>query len=651
MADYKNMIYKLFQNYNIYGSEALYYISFYIYNIKFNSVDLSNFDSLEKCRVDFVGRYNIFSSLDVRKLDLQTINKLDSIIKDYKINKQNFIDEFFRYYIENDNLINVKEYSKFYNNDKLADWIINLIKPTTNIDIYDGNIKINSFTEKLINSSNYNKIYGNQPNQIIYDLIIFNIFLKNNINLSKQISTNDILYNDIISKVSNNDSSDICFYDLIIYDFSNSQHNIIHANCCSKIKKLKIRGTKYEPLLLQLIMMSLNKNGKALIIVPDILLFGDSSQAIESRKYLIENFNIKKICQLDESLLDVKSIKKSIIYFENNGTTTNINFTKLNFNLEEENILTVNINQLKQNDYSLYCKMYKEIKVMPKELKFIQVNKLFEFKNNNNQKCLMINKYYKSTESVKFLVDSELKSSDVYYLVLKSNNTEYIDDFLFYYVENILNRKINLYIKGKMNQIDTNKVLNIDIPILPLEIQQAVCNYYTMINNISKNIIIKIDMYQNLVNEIFKTIPNNNITELSNICTLYIDSNHPTNNKLIGVIKNGLSAGCAYLNNKELSNNSYYLEVTDNNFLLEYVYYWLKFNKNKLSELSNLTSQTNLNKTNLLSFNIPIIDLTIQKNIILYSETFYNLIDKHNLELITIKETDIMNIINSIHKL
>jgi restriction endonuclease S subunit len=100
-----------------------------------------------------------------------------------------------------------------------------------------------------------------------------------------------------------------------------------------------------------------------------------------------------------------------------------------------------------------------------------------------------------------------------------------------------------------------------------------------------------------------------------------------------------------------LSNNSYYLEVTDNNFLLEYVYYWLKFNKTNLFELSNLTSQTNLNKTNLLSYNIPIIDLTIQKNIILYAETFYNLIDKHNLELVTIKETDIMNIINSIHKL
>ena len=37
----------------------------------------------------------------------------------------------------------------------------------------------------------------------------------------------------------------------------------------SKIKKLKLRGTKSEPLLLQLIMCSLNKNGRAVLVVPD----------------------------------------------------------------------------------------------------------------------------------------------------------------------------------------------------------------------------------------------------------------------------------------------------------------------------------------------------------------------------------------------
>ena len=59
----------------------------------------------------------------------------------------------------------------------------------------------------------------------------------------------------------------------------------------------------------------------------------------------------------------------------------------------------------------------------------------------------------------------------------------------------------------------------------------------------------------------------------------------------------------------------------------------------------------NLNKTNLLSIGIPIIDLNTQKNIVSYSKSFYNLIDKYNLESNILKEKDIINIITQIHKL
>lgn len=643
MLDYKQTIYKIFQANNLYSLDALYYSSFYIYCIIFKKIN--SYEEFEKVRLDLVNRYNIFRLLDVKKLDIQTINKLELEISNSNIDMKIYIKDLFKFYINNDNLNNVKEYSKYYNNDKLTDWITNFISPiNNNIDIYDGNIKINSYSERITN----NKIYGNQSNEQVYELIIFDLYINNKLNLCKQISKHDVLYEDIICKKDNLDHNS--FFDLIFYDFSNSQHNIIHANCCTKIKKLKIRGTKYEPLLLQLIMMSLNKNGKALLIVPDILLFGDSTQVIETRKYLIDNFNIKKVCQLDESLLSIKSIKQSILYFENNGITNNITFSKLYSDLHEENIITVDINLLKHNDYSLYYKIYTEKKSNFKELKFVELSTLFDFGEPNN-KCLSINKYYKSTGSVKFLIDCGLltKSSDIYYLVLKnSNNEDYINDFLFYYVENILNNKIDLYIKGKMNQIDTSKILSMNIPILPLETQKSVCNYYKMINTIYDTNLRNINMYNNLINDLFKTIPTNNNIELGKISELILENK---NNKLIGIIKNGLSAGTVYLHDKELLNNSYYLNIIDNNYLLEYIFYWLKYNQNKLSELSSLTSQMNLNKSNLLSINIPVIDFNTQKNIISYSKTFYNLIDRYNLELEVLKEKDIMNIITQIHKL
>ena len=308
MSDYRHTIYKIFQANDIYGLDALYYISFYCYCLIFKKIN--NYEEFEKVRIDLFNRCNIFRLLYVKKLDVQTLSKLELEISNSNIDKKIYIKDLFKFYINNDNLNNVKEYSKYYNNDKLTEWITNFINPLdNNINIYDGNIKINSYLERITNN---NKIYGNQPNEQVYELIIFDLYLNNKLDLCKHISNHDILYEDIISKKdsSNHDS----FFDLILYDFSNNQHNIIHANCCTKIKKLKIRGTKYEPLLLQLIMMSLNKNGRALLIVPDILLFGNSTQVIETRKYLIDNFNVKKVCQLDESLLNIKSIKKSILY-------------------------------------------------------------------------------------------------------------------------------------------------------------------------------------------------------------------------------------------------------------------------------------------------------------------------------------------------
>lgn len=653
MLDYRNIIYKIFQTNEIYGLDALYYISFYIYCISIKKSN--NYEELEKVRIELVNRYNIFSLINVRVLELQIINKLEIASRGVAIDCKKYINDFFEYYIENDTLINVKEYSKFYNNQKLTNWITNLIKPiNNNLTVYDGNIKINSYLENMINMDNYKKFYGNQTNQQINDLIIFNIYL-NNYHLNNQITNHDILSDDLISKKNQTDKNS--FFDIIIYDFSNSQHNIIHANCCQKIKKLKIRGTKYEPLLLQLIMMSLNKNGKALLIIPDILLFSDSSQVIETRQYLLENFNVKKICQVDDSLLNFKSIasgayaqrpmKHSILYFENNGTTNNITFTKLNSNLEENNIITVNINQLKENNYSMYYKLYTEIKNNPKELNFIELSKLFEICEKPNEKCLMVNKYYKSTESVKFLIGCELsnKSSDVYYLILKNNNG-FIDDFLFYYIENTINRKINLYIKGKMNQVDIAKLYMMNIPILPIEIQNAVCNYYKTINGIYNSNLNKIEMYQNLINDLFKTISTTNNIELNKIAEL----SNEKQNDLIGIIKNGLSAGTVYLP-EELSNNSYYLKINNSDYLPKYVYYWLKYNQNKLSELSSLTSQMNLNKSNLLSFIIPSIDINTQNNIISYAQTFNELIDNYILESNSLKEKDIINIITQIHNL
>jgi type I restriction-modification system DNA methylase subunit len=91
------------------------------------------------------------------------------------------------------------------------------------------------------------------------------------------------------------------------------EQNMKHAECCERVNKLKIRGTKCEPLYLQLLMTSLKSGGLCAVIVPKSLLISDSSCHIETRKYLLKNFELKNIIEMNRTY---------IIYFENSGRPT-----------------------------------------------------------------------------------------------------------------------------------------------------------------------------------------------------------------------------------------------------------------------------------------------------------------------------------------
>ena len=266
---------------------------------------------------------------------LESIQRLLSLLK---IKDYDTIDSVFKYYFENENLADIREYSKFYNKRDLVKWIFNMVKLDKNKveTILDGNVKINSFLEHALafykNDKTYqDKVLGVQTNDIIREISLLNY---------PNIINTDVLINDIPSKLNT--------FDVIFFDFPLGIHNIIHANCCSRIKKLKIRGTKSEPLLLQYVMMSLNKNGRAVLIVPDSLLFSDSLQPIQTRKYLLDNFNVKKIVELENMT--------TLLYFENNGKTTSIEFSKLN-NMVETSLMKLDVSNVDVNN-SLYYKHY-----------------------------------------------------------------------------------------------------------------------------------------------------------------------------------------------------------------------------------------------------------------------------------------------------
>jgi len=69
----------------------------------------------------------------------------------------------------------------------------------------------------------------------------------------------------------------------------------------------------------------------------------------------------------------------------------------------------------------------------------------------------------------------------------------------------------------------------------------------------------------------------------------------------------------------------------------------LLYNEEKLRELSNLTPQSNLNKSNLLSFKIPAINLEKQLDIISYCKEFESQINRYKLDNKAISDKDILS--------
>ena len=640
-----------------------------------NNFNLYNYDTeLFKSTVLFIkNEFNLklgIFNFEINNMIFELSDKITDIFKNNStIELDILLDDIIPFYLNNEILSVSKEYAKFFNNKILTKWIWELAKPKVGKNgetILEGNLKVNSIINHIdCNDKNYftENIFGIQSNNIISDINTLVLYIKSKTFTSKNITSEDILIKDInLSKKS---------YDIIFYDFPQGVHNIIHANCCQKIKKFKLRGTKVEPLLLQLIMGSLNKNGRAYLIVPDSLLFSDSIQPIETRKYLLENFCVKKIIQIDEQFYFNKSVKNSILYFENKDKTTNVQFSKISLNSEtvnEEVICTLDINKIKQNIYSLYYKNYQNESTNT-AINFKSVSEIFKFANNkiNIPNSIGLTKYYKNESSIKYIETNNTETNNTLTNNTEinntlTNNTETNDDFetiiyidpannsniksnvfMIKYLENNLKNKYEQFTKGKMNQFDIDKIKSFKLPILSEKTQLAISNYLELINKMIKCNDDKIQMINQMRECVMKTIPDNNLVELSTITELYNDK--MKNSKLIGIIRNGLTAGSVYQIDdiSKVSNNSHYLIVKNQEYLFEYVYHWLLYNEIKLKELSNLTPQANLNKSNLLMFKIPAIDIEKQHEIISYCNDFELQVIRYRQDNKAISDKDILS--------
>jgi restriction endonuclease S subunit len=99
---------------------------------------------------------------------------------------------------------------------------------------------------------------------------------------------------------------------------------LLYKDCCQRVKDIGINGTKSEPLFLNLMMAALDDGGRCAVVVPDGVLVNSSKQHDGTRKYLLDNFDLKRVIKMKGQFFSNTGIQPFILFFENNGNSTSV---------------------------------------------------------------------------------------------------------------------------------------------------------------------------------------------------------------------------------------------------------------------------------------------------------------------------------------
>jgi len=158
----------------------------------------------------------------------------------------------------------------------------------------------------------HTEIHGCDTDQKVAGLARLNLFIESGGALFTHLKHRDSLYDDLLQTG----------YDVILANMPFGLKGLKHADCCERVRALKINGTKSEPLFLQLMMVSLNVGGRCAVVVPDGMLVNTSVCHNGTRKYLLDHFELKRVIKMSGKFFMNTTIQPSILFFENTGKPT-----------------------------------------------------------------------------------------------------------------------------------------------------------------------------------------------------------------------------------------------------------------------------------------------------------------------------------------
>ena len=608
----------------------------------------------------------------------------------------------------------MRDLGQYFTNREVIKYMINLcdpkLKKNGNIEtILDPSMGTGGFLSMSIKHLNkkYKNIDWDINKQNIFgfdvDESVKNMSLLNALLECGKIFNDTFIKNDSLS----NGFTIIDKVDIILANEPFGLKNIVYKNTCKKIKDLKIEGTKGEPLFLQLIMQSLNNKGRCAVIVPDGVLFNESKLFKLTRKYLCDNFDLKKVISLDDGLFLNTGVKSSILYFINEEKTKEVEFCNIkmcNDLIVEEMIVKINIKNIEENDYSLFINKYNvamEEKIKGLEyFKFGDVCDFLSKSKRNSSYGKETGKYpfYTSSETLtKYCDDFDYEkccliisnggnanikinnnfSCSADNFVVKTKNNNILIKYIYYWFVVNISKLENCFHGSVIKHLSKKDLINIEIPIPLLEMQQKIVeildtfydtiegnnklieNYKKIKNNIvwCNTINLEKEKFENLCYFMPKSKKNASYGKeiglypfytSSQYLTKYCDECDYTENCLI--IGTGGNPNVKINNNFSCSSDNFVIKNKNNKILNYYLYYWFENNMSKLENCFHGSTIKHLSKSDLINIQIPIPTIEIQNIIMnecLYYDELIEILNKENKKLKNNKVIE--TIFNSIH--
>lgn len=489
----------------------------------------------------------------------------------------------------------IKEFDLYFTNRTYIKEIFDLIdkkkKYNSIINLFSGT---GGFIDILIkNNINPSIIQAYDNEEKINIIAYLNLLITYDINFKSNIYKSNIIEDNHIKST----------YDLVICDIPDNIKNIIHAKTCNIIKKLKIRGTKAEPLILQLLSQIVNKNGDIILITSNNLLFGESIQHVTTRQFIIENFSINKIISLDT--------KKSIMYLTKSKNNNVINFIDRFNNLN----LFIPYDEIKNKSYSFYVNNYIKnntefLENSKKISEIVNIISSSEYNNyHTNNKILYSYKF--NLLNIDYIIEN---TNFDYAFIFK--NEEYNNDFYNNYLLEIINNNIKYITKGKMQQLSPELILNLNINLISSKLQNMYIEYNKNNNDILQLNYKQIDYNEYIKKNYIESIISN--SEFINLSEIVEITNSSNSKNTIAILKNSNLAGTVTLseNDNDHTTNIYFIHLTVPEFIYEFLYIILKYSEEILIKFSNLNNTINLSKSKLENLKIPKLDKKIQEEII-----------------------------------